>query len=94
MIKVQDADQLARRQLRDGSGRLVGQVQAIACSRSDRYAAEWALVRIGLLRRRRRLVSLRQAQLRSDGRIYVPASREQLIAAPAAGMADLRCAGD
>lgn len=88
MIKIQSLEQLWNRQLCDGSGRTVGRIVAASCGSSDRYVAEWAIVRCGVSRRRR-AVLLRQAQLRTDGRVYVPYPRQLIGTAPIATSADL-----
>jgi hypothetical protein len=89
VIKVQDNQQLNHRQVRDGSGRRLGRVRAISCQHTDRYAAEWALVDLGRFRAGTRLVPLHSAQLRTDGRIYVPYSKGLVVGMPPAKEDDL-----
>jgi hypothetical protein len=88
MIKVQNEEQLQDRELRDGAGRRIGRIRAVACSGTDRYAAAWALVDLGPLRRSR-LVPLDAARLAADGSVQVPYPRDLIAAAPAADDADL-----
>lgn len=89
MIKIQDAEQLHHRQLRDGADRRIGRIRAIACPPDDRYAVEWALVDLAPFRTRPRLVPLHAAHLRADGSIYVPYPRTMIAAMPAAHENDL-----
>lgn len=88
MIKIQNEEQLADRELRDSSGRRIGRIRAVACSGSDRYAAAWALVYLGRLRRSR-LVPLDAARLAADGNVQVPYPRHRIMSAPAADDVDL-----
>jgi len=88
LIKIQNTEQLQDRELRDGRGRRIGRIRAVACSTNDRYAAEWALVAVGRLRRVR-LVPLHAAQLSDDGSVYVPYPRRFIRTAPVADDHDL-----
>ncbi len=88
MIKVQNEEQLEDRELRDSTGRRIGRIRAVACCGSDRYAAAWALVGLGPLRRPR-LVALEAARLAADGSVQVPYPRRVIASAPAADDVDL-----
>jgi hypothetical protein len=88
MIKIQNEEQLRDRELRDSSGRRLGRIRAVACCGTDRYAASWALVDRGPLRRAR-LVPLEAARLATDGSVQVPYSRHAIASAPPADEVDL-----